>query len=70
VNILSEAVSVILLRPPLREMGALTAQALRLPVAGALLSMTPWARGGVVRLQAGGRGVDVADGHTRRPLPR
>ena len=33
------AVSVILLRPPLREMGALTAQAVRLPVAGALLSM-------------------------------
>ena len=51
------AVSVILLRPPLREMGALTAQAVRLPVAGALLSMTPWARGGVARLRAGGRAL-------------
>ena len=51
------AVSVILMRPPLREMGALTAQAVRLPVAGALLSMTPWARGGVRHLRAGGRAL-------------
>jgi len=52
---LAWAVSVILLRPPLREMGALTAQAVRLPVAGALLALTPWARGGVARMRAGGR---------------
>ena len=52
---LAWAVSVILLRAPLHEMGALTAQAVRLPVAGVLLALTPWARGGVARLRAGGR---------------
>ena len=52
---LAWAVSVIMLRSPLQEMGPLTAQAVRLPVAGALLLLTPWARGGVTRLREGGR---------------
>ena len=52
---LAWAVSVIMLRSPLREMGPLTAQAVRLPVAGALLLLTPWARDGVTRLREGGR---------------
>lgn len=59
---LAWAVSVIMLRSPLREMGPLTAQAVRLPVAGALLSLTPWARGGVTRLRAGGRALMVQMG--------
>jgi drug/metabolite transporter (DMT)-like permease len=52
------AVSVILLRPALAEVDASVAQAIRLPLAGALLWATPWGRGGVAEL---GR----ADGRTR-----
>jgi drug/metabolite transporter (DMT)-like permease len=46
----SWAVSAILLKPPLREMDAVTAQALRMPISGALLLATPWARGAARRL--------------------
>jgi DME family drug/metabolite transporter len=42
---LSWAVSAILLKAPLREIDALTAQALRMPLSGLLLFATPWARG-------------------------
>jgi drug/metabolite transporter (DMT)-like permease len=48
------AVSVIALRPPLAEMDATTAQALRLPVAGALLFATPWTWGALPRIRASG----------------
>lgn len=47
---LSWAVSAILLKPPLREMDAITAQALRMPISGVLLLATPWARGAASRL--------------------
>src|SRR5439155_18851491 len=46
---LSWAVSAILLKPPLREMDAVTAQALRMPISGALLFAMPWARGAAGR---------------------
>jgi drug/metabolite transporter (DMT)-like permease len=47
------AISAIMLKAPLREIDAVTAQALRMPVAGLLLFATPWARGA---LQAATRG--------------
>ena len=42
---LAWALSAILLKAPLREMDAITAQAIRMPIAGLLLFATPWARG-------------------------
>lgn len=51
---LAWAVSVIVMKAPLREVDATTAQAVRLPVAGALLWATPWARGAAPRLRASG----------------
>jgi drug/metabolite transporter (DMT)-like permease len=48
------AVSVIALRPPLAEMDATTAQAVRLPVAGVVLWATPWTRGAVAQLRTSG----------------
>jgi len=47
---LAWAVSAILLKAPLREMDAVTAQALRMPISGALLFVTPWARGATGRI--------------------
>lgn len=44
-------VSAVALKPALREVDAVTAQAVRLPIAGALLLATPWARGTVSRLR-------------------
>jgi len=41
---LAWAVSVVLVKPPLREMEAVTAQAIRLPLAAMVLWATPWAR--------------------------
>ena len=38
-------VSSVLLKAPLREVDPVTAQAIRLPLAGLLLAATPWARG-------------------------
>jgi len=49
------AVSVVLLRAPLQEVEPTTAQAIRLPIAAALLWVTPWARGTVGTLRASGR---------------
>jgi drug/metabolite transporter (DMT)-like permease len=47
---LAWAVSAILLKAPLRELDAVTAQALRMPISGALLLATPWARGTARRI--------------------
>ena len=41
---LAWAVSTVLVKPPLAEMGPVTAQAIRLPVASMVLWLTPWAR--------------------------
>jgi drug/metabolite transporter (DMT)-like permease len=49
---LAWAISSVLMGPPLREMDAVTAQAVRLPLAAASLWVTPWARGAVARLVA------------------
>src|SRR5262245_63030383 len=43
---LAWAVSTVLVKPPLAEMDAATAQAIRRPLASASLWRTPWARGG------------------------
>jgi drug/metabolite transporter (DMT)-like permease len=52
---LAWAVSIILLKPTLAEVDPVTAQALRLPLAGVLLWATPWGWGAVGRLRNGGR---------------
>jgi len=49
------AVSTIILRAPLGEVEATTAQAVRLPVAGALLWLTPWSWSAGRGLRTGGR---------------
>lgn len=49
---LAWAISAILLKAPLREMDAVTAQALRMPISGMLLLATPWARGAARRVAA------------------
>jgi DME family drug/metabolite transporter len=46
------AVSVVLMKAPLREVDATLAQAIRLPVAAVLLGCTPWARGAFGALRA------------------
>ena len=50
------AVSTVMMKPPLREIEPLTAQAVRLPLASVLLFLTPWTRGAVAALRDGGRG--------------
>jgi DME family drug/metabolite transporter len=44
------------MKTPLNEIDPLTAQAIRLPLASALLFLTPWARGAGAALRAAGRG--------------
>jgi drug/metabolite transporter (DMT)-like permease len=51
---LAWAISAILLKAPLRDLDAVTAQALRMPVSGLLLLATPWARGTFARAARGG----------------
>lgn len=51
------AVSTILVKPPLEHVDVVTAQAIRLPVAGAFLWATPWARGATDRLRDGGSAI-------------
>ncbi|MBI4635875.1 MAG: DMT family transporter [Candidatus Rokubacteria bacterium] len=51
------AISVVLMKAPLREMDAVTAQAIRLPVAAALLWATPWTWRAPRLLLATDRGV-------------
>ena len=53
----SWAASVVLIRIPLHEVDALTAQAVRLPAAGVLMFMTPWARRGMIGIRVGGPGL-------------
>jgi drug/metabolite transporter (DMT)-like permease len=50
------AVSTVMMKTPLHEIEPLTAQAIRLPLASALLWLTPWARGARTALRAAGRG--------------
>jgi drug/metabolite transporter (DMT)-like permease len=53
------AASVVLMKPPLTEVEPVTAQAIRLPLAAALLAVTPWARGTTAAVRNGGRPVLV-----------
>ena len=46
------ALSVTLMKPPLREVDPVTVQAVRLPLAAAVLWLTPWARGAGQRVRA------------------
>ena len=50
------AVSTVMMKTPLHEIEPLTAQAIRLPLASALLWLTPWARGTGAALRTAGRG--------------
>jgi drug/metabolite transporter (DMT)-like permease len=50
------AVSAVLMKTPLQEIEPLTAQAIRLPLASALLWLTPWTRGAAAALRQGGQG--------------
>jgi drug/metabolite transporter (DMT)-like permease len=50
------AVSTVMMKTPLQEIEPLTAQAIRLPLASALLWLTPWTRGAGAALREGGRG--------------
>jgi drug/metabolite transporter (DMT)-like permease len=49
------ALSTVLVKPPLAEMDAVTAQAIRLPLASAFLWLLPWARGAPRALAGSGR---------------
>jgi drug/metabolite transporter (DMT)-like permease len=51
------ALSTVLVKPPLAEMDAVTAQAIRLPLASAFLWLLPWARGAPRALAGSGRSV-------------
>jgi drug/metabolite transporter (DMT)-like permease len=53
---LAWALSTVMMKTPLREIEPLTAQAIRLPLASALLWLTPWARGAGAALRDAGRG--------------
>ncbi len=48
---LAWGVSAVALKPALRDVDIVTAQAVRLPIAGALLFATPWARGTMTNLR-------------------
>lgn len=48
---LAWGVSSVVMKAPLREVDPVTAQAVRLPIAGALLFVTPWARGAIGQLR-------------------
>lgn len=50
-------VSAVALKPALRDVDIVTAQAVRLPLAGALLFATPWARGTMRHLRTEGTGL-------------
>jgi uncharacterized membrane protein len=59
---LAWAVSTVMMKTPLREIEPLTAQAIRLPLASALLWCTPWTRGATAALRIAGRGPLVRIG--------
>jgi drug/metabolite transporter (DMT)-like permease len=50
------ALSTVMMKPPLHEVEPLTAQAIRMPLASALLWLTPWTRGAGAALRGAGRG--------------
>ena len=54
---LAWAVSTVMVKPPLAEMDAVTAQAIRLPLASAFLWLLPWARGTSGALARSSRGA-------------
>jgi drug/metabolite transporter, DME family len=54
---LAWGIAPILMKAPLQEMDAAAIQGVRLPVAAALLWVTPWARGAVRQLVEGGQGI-------------
>ena len=54
---LAWAVAVILLKAPLTGIDAVTAQAVRLPIAGAALLLTPWGWAAPAELRRGGRAL-------------
>jgi drug/metabolite transporter (DMT)-like permease len=56
---LAWAVSTVLVKPPLSEMGPVTAQAIRLPVASMVLWLTPWARSAPRALRMSSRAVQI-----------
>ena len=56
---LAWAISTVLVKPPLAEMSATTAQAIRLPVASMVLWLTPWARSVPGAFAKSGRAVQV-----------
>jgi drug/metabolite transporter (DMT)-like permease len=56
------AVSTVMMKLPLAEIEPLTAQAVRLPLASALLWLTPWTWGAVGAMRKGGRGPLVTIG--------
>jgi len=56
---LAWAVSTVLVKPPLAEMSATTAQAIRLPVASLVLWLTPWARSVPGAFARSGQAVQV-----------
>jgi drug/metabolite transporter (DMT)-like permease len=56
---LAWAVSTVLVKPPLAEMDAVTAQAIRLPLASAFLWLLPWSRGAPQALARGSRSAQA-----------
>jgi drug/metabolite transporter (DMT)-like permease len=56
---LAWGISTVLVKPPLAEMDAVTAQAVRLPLASASLWLTPWARGAPRALALSSRSARV-----------
>jgi DME family drug/metabolite transporter len=52
---LAWAIAIVLVKAPLREVDAVTAQAIRLPIAGLLLWATPWSRGATAAFRAADR---------------
>ena len=56
---LAWAISTVLVKPPLAEMSATTAQAIRLPVASLVLWLTPWARSVPGAFARSGRTVKI-----------
>jgi drug/metabolite transporter (DMT)-like permease len=54
------AVNALLLKPPLREVDPVTAQAVRFPVAAAVLWLTPWARGTGASVRTHGRAAGLS----------
>jgi drug/metabolite transporter, DME family len=52
---LAWAISIVLVKAPLREIEPVDAQAIRLPLAAALLWLTPWSRGALAAVRTCGR---------------